>query len=175
MTLKGATSNQACAACRYQRKRCTPECPLAPHFRPEHPMIFKNAHKLFGVRNILRILEQIDSNYKTEAMQSIIYEANMRDQFPVHGCLSVICDLQYQIRQAEEELYNVLTWLSFYKQHHVTTLSQNVDHGLLQPVLPILSCDNANVCINAFWLQETYKSSNSNQNEIYPFFDNTEG
>ncbi|KAM0018874.1 putative transcription factor AS2-LOB family [Helianthus debilis subsp. tardiflorus] len=169
-TLKGAASNQACAACKHQRKRCTPECALAPHFRPEHPKVFKNAHKLFGVRNILRILEQINPDHKTEAMQTLIYEANMRDQFPVHGCLNVICDLQYQIRQAEEELYNVLTWLSFYKQHHegqhVPTLSNGVDHGLLQPgnealalfrqdfatTLPVSSCDNPNVCINAFWI-----------------------
>ncbi|KVH98822.1 lateral organ boundaries domain-containing protein [Cynara cardunculus var. scolymus] len=115
MTLKGGTS-QACAACKYQRKRCTPECALAPHFRPEHTEIFKNAHKLFGVRKILRILEKIDPSQKTEAMRSIIYQANMRDRFPVHGCLGEIYHLQYQIRQAEKELYAVLSHLHFYKQ-----------------------------------------------------------
>lgn len=115
MTLKGGTT-QACAACKYQRKRCTPECALAPHFRPEHTEIFKNAHKLFGVRKILRILEKIDPSQKTEAMRSIIYQANMRDRFPVHGCLGEIYHLQYQIRQAEKELYAVLSQLQFYKQ-----------------------------------------------------------
>ncbi|PWA39779.1 LOB domain-containing protein 27 [Artemisia annua] len=126
MTLKGGTS-QACAACKYQRKRCTPECLLAPHFRPEQTEIFKNAHKLFGVRNILRILEQIDPSQKTEAMRSIIYQANMRDRSPVHGCLGVIYQLQYQLRQAEKELYAVLSQLEYYKQNqrrqHEITLS----------------------------------------------------
>ncbi|XP_022006374.2 LOB domain-containing protein 27 [Helianthus annuus] len=116
MTLKGGTS-QACAACKYQRKRCTPECALAPHFRPEQTEIFKNAHKLFGVRNILRILEQVDPAMKNEAMRSIIYQANMRDRSPVHGCLGVIYQLQYQIRQAEKELYTVFSQLELYKQN----------------------------------------------------------
>ncbi|XP_071714384.1 LOB domain-containing protein 27 [Rutidosis leptorrhynchoides] len=115
MTLKGGTS-QACAACKYQRKRCTPECALAPHFRPEQTEIFKNAHKLFGVKNILQTLKQIDPSQKTEAMRSIIYEANMRERFPVHGCLGIICELQHHIRQAEKELYAVLSQLEFYKQ-----------------------------------------------------------
>ncbi|KAI3686480.1 hypothetical protein L1987_80158 [Smallanthus sonchifolius] len=207
MTLKGA----ACAACKYQRKRCTSECMLAPYFRPEDPVLFRNAHKLFGVRNILRILEKINPNHREEAMRSIIYEANMRDQFPVHGCLNVICELQCQIRQAEDELYSVLTWLAFCKQHHerqhVTTLSHGVDHGMLQSgneavvlfrqdstaLLPVSSCDNANVCMHASWLQDAYKLSNSghkslvsrpliieedtihdHHDEIYPLFDNTE-
>ncbi|KAL4566552.1 hypothetical protein LXL04_030669 [Taraxacum kok-saghyz] len=117
MTLKGATTH-ACAACKYQRKRCNPDCPLAPHFRPEHPVVFKNAHKLFGVKNILRILEVIDPHHKTEAMRSIIYEANMRDRFPVHGCLTAVYDLRLQIRQAEDELHDVLTLIAFCKQYH---------------------------------------------------------
>ncbi|KAK1427187.1 hypothetical protein QVD17_15870 [Tagetes erecta] len=115
MTLKGGTS-QACAACKYQRKRCTPECALAPHFRPEQTEIFKNAHKLFGVRNILRILEQVDPAQKNEAMRSIIYQANMRERSPVHGCLGVIYQLQYQIKQSEKEFYAVCNQLQAYKQ-----------------------------------------------------------
>ncbi|KAK1407284.1 hypothetical protein QVD17_38898 [Tagetes erecta] len=184
MTFKGATTNQACAACKYQRKRCTPECALAPHFRPENPLVFRNAHKLFGVRNILRILKQINPNHKAEAMRSIMYEANMRDMFPVHGCLNVIRDFQYQIRQAEEELYNVLTWLAFYKQQHerqhVTTLPHVVDHGVLQlgneafallrhdstASMPVASCDNANESINAFSLQDMYKSSDCDHKSL---------
>ncbi|CAI9266717.1 unnamed protein product [Lactuca saligna] len=122
MTLKGGTT-QACAACKYQRKRCTPECPLAPHFRPEHTEIFKNAHKLFGVKNILKVLDQIDPSQKTEAMRSMIYQANMRDRFPVHGCYGIVIQLQIQIRQTEKELYAVLSQLEFYKnqrpQHEI--------------------------------------------------------
>lgn len=167
MTLKGATTTQACAACKYQRKRCTPECVLAPYFRPEHPLVFKNAHKLFGVRNILRILKQVNPLDKSEAIQSITYEANMRGQFPVHGCLTVICDLRFKIMQAEEELSSILTQLAFYKQHHerleMTTWSPVVSRNLLQFGMTAIQCGNplfrqnvtTNVGLNSLWLQET--------------------
>nr|GEW62052.1 hypothetical protein [Tanacetum cinerariifolium] len=187
MTLKGGTS-QACAACKYQRKRCTPECALAPHFRPEQTEIFKNAHKLFGVRNILRILEQIDPSQKTEAMRSIIYQANMRDRSPVHGCLGVIYQLQYQIRQAEKELYAVLSQLEYYKQNqrrqHEITLSpmdSSPESQQLQLALPISFSGNENVndgynTSNNVMHNESKDNMNMKEvthdyDELYPFFD----
>ncbi|XP_062026082.1 LOB domain-containing protein 27-like [Rosa rugosa] len=117
MTLKGATS-QACAACKYQRRKCTPECPLAPYFPPDQPKMFQNAHKLFGVCNILKILKSVDPCLKFETMKSIIYQANIRDKFPVYGCWEVIWQLQYQIMVAEQELQNVHKQLALYRQHH---------------------------------------------------------
>lgn len=116
MTLKGGTS-QACAACKFQRRRCHSECPLAPYFPPDQPKMFQNAHKLFGVSNILKILKNLDADQKTEAMRSIIHQANIRDKYPVHGCWGVICQLRYQIWQAEEELHAVLAQLDMYRQH----------------------------------------------------------
>ncbi|KAJ6688062.1 LOB DOMAIN-CONTAINING PROTEIN 27-RELATED [Salix koriyanagi] len=79
MTLKGGTS-QACASCKYQRRKCSSECPLAPYFPPDQPKMFQNAHKLFGVRKILKILENLESHQQEEAMRSIIYQANIRDR-----------------------------------------------------------------------------------------------
>ncbi|KAL8261341.1 hypothetical protein R6Q59_025390 [Mikania micrantha] len=181
MTLKGGTS-QACAACKYQRKRCTPECALAPHFRPEQTEIFKNAHKLFGVRNILRILEQVEPALKNEAMRSIIYQANMRDRSPVFGCLGVIYQLQYQIRHAEKELYAVVSELELCKQNQRDiTLSPPVDsspesqhlHGLTlfqndsrhQPVAASFQTDgyNVNSAINI----DSKDNNNSNNNLMW--------
>nr|XP_043638504.1 LOB domain-containing protein 27-like [Erigeron canadensis] len=49
-------------------------------------------------------------------MRSIIYEANMRERFPVHGCLTIIVELHNHIEQASKELYAVQSQLEFYKQ-----------------------------------------------------------
>ncbi|KAB2633458.1 LOB domain-containing protein 27-like [Pyrus ussuriensis x Pyrus communis] len=117
MTLKGTTS-QACAACKYQRRKCTAECPLAPYFPADQPKMYQNAHKLFGVSNILKILKNLDPRQKVEAMRSIIYQANLRDKFPVYGCWEVIRQLQYQILAAEEQLQAVHQQLAMYRQHH---------------------------------------------------------
>lgn len=80
--------------------------------------MFQNAHKLFGVCNILKILNSVDPCLKFETMKSIIYQANIRDKFPVYGCWEVIWQLQYQIMVAEQELQNVHKQLALYRQHH---------------------------------------------------------
>ncbi|KAL8118257.1 uncharacterized protein LOC141661576 [Apium graveolens] len=124
MTLKGGTS-QACAACKYQRRKCTSECVLAPYFPPDEPNKFRNAHRLFGVRNISKILEELDPTQKSEAMRSIIFQANIRDKYPVHGCLGVIMQYQYQIRQLEDELQAVLAQLALYRQQEMSAVAPN--------------------------------------------------
>ncbi|KAK0587025.1 hypothetical protein LWI29_016291 [Acer saccharum] len=131
MTLKGGTS-QACAACKYQRRRCSSECPLKPYFPPDQPKMFQNAHKLFGVCNILKILKNLDADQKTEAMRSIIHQANIRDQYPVHGCMGVIKKLRDQIWMAEEELHAVLLQLDMYRQHY----QQQISSSLPDDVVP---------------------------------------
>ncbi|XP_040988570.1 LOB domain-containing protein 27 [Juglans microcarpa x Juglans regia] len=117
MTLKGGTSH-ACAACKYQRRRCSAECPLAPYFPAEQPKLFQNAHKLFGVRNMLKILEHLEPSQKNEAMWSIICQANIRDKSPVYGCWGITRQLQYQVLLAEEELQAVNAQLEMYRQQH---------------------------------------------------------
>ncbi|XP_062114953.1 LOB domain-containing protein 27 [Humulus lupulus] len=115
MTLKGGTS-QACAACKYQRRRCTQTCLLAPFFPPDQPEIFQHAHKLFGVSNILKILKKLPSEQHALTMKSIIYQANERRRDPVHGCLGIICQLRYQIWSCEQELFAVLNRLQMCRQ-----------------------------------------------------------
>ncbi|XP_052182288.1 LOB domain-containing protein 27-like [Diospyros lotus] len=134
MTLKGGTS-QACAACKYQRRRCSSECPLAPYFPPDQPKMFQNAHRLFGVSNIRKILEHIDPSQKMEAMRSIICQANIRERFPVHGCCYVIRQLEYLIHLAEEELHAVHAQLAIYRQNnqqHEISCSPNESTSKLQ-------------------------------------------
>jgi len=83
--------NKACAACKYQRRKCTRECVLAPYFPADKPKMFGEAHRLYGVSNIQKILNKInDKGKRDQAMTSIIIESNIRAKFPVHGCLHVI-------------------------------------------------------------------------------------
>ncbi|KAF2311362.1 hypothetical protein GH714_022075 [Hevea brasiliensis] len=60
-------------------------------------------------------------------MRSVIYQANVRDRFPVHGCWGIICQLHYQIRQAEEELHAVHAQLEMYRQHQQHQISSLTD------------------------------------------------
>ncbi|CAA0826631.1 LOB domain-containing protein 27 [Striga hermonthica] len=115
MTLKNGTG-QACAACKYQRRRCTPECLLAPFFPADQPKMFQYVHRLFGVKNIQNLLKELSPEQKPMAMKSIKFHAAMRDKYPVYGCLVEIQQLTYQIQMAEEELQAILQQLAYYRQ-----------------------------------------------------------
>ncbi|KAJ8750154.1 hypothetical protein K2173_014069 [Erythroxylum novogranatense] len=119
MTIKGGTS-QACAVCKYQRRRCKKDCPLAPYFPADQQKVFQDAHRLFGVSNIMKILKEVHPDEHDEAMKSIKFESEMRAKFPVHGCLGVIWHLRLQELQIVEELRYVKAWLAFYRDQQVT-------------------------------------------------------
>ncbi|XP_010550093.1 PREDICTED: LOB domain-containing protein 12-like [Tarenaya hassleriana] len=110
MTLKGSSSgagSQACAVCKYQRRRCKKDCLLAPYFPADQPKVFQNAHRLFGVSNIQKILKDVPPDQREEAVKSIKYESFIRSRFPVHGCCEVIWHLRYQLHHATEQLRHI--------------------------------------------------------------------
>ncbi|XP_068652723.1 LOB domain-containing protein 22-like [Aristolochia californica] len=109
------SGTQACAACKYQRRKCTPDCILAPYFPPENQRQFLNAHRLFGVSNILKIIRNLDPIQRSEAMRSIIFQADARARDPVGGCYAMIVDLWRQIQHQSAELDNVMRYLAVYR------------------------------------------------------------
>ncbi|XP_057444747.1 LOB domain-containing protein 27-like [Lotus japonicus] len=119
--------NKACAACKYQRRRCAKDCALSPYFPADKPKMFSNAHRLFGVSNIIRILKQVEPDERDEAMKSIIYESDIRAKYPQQGCYGVILQYQALIYKAMEELRYVQMLLAFIKQaHHHPRQNQNL-------------------------------------------------
>ena len=109
-------ANHACASCKHQRKRCDSNCELAPYFPAKRYHEFQNAHKLFGVSNILKIITMIEPHQRQAAADSILIEGNAWKTYPEHGCLGVIKDLTEQISFQEKQLSVVNHHLAFYKQ-----------------------------------------------------------
>ncbi|KAL5755694.1 hypothetical protein ACOSQ2_020440 [Xanthoceras sorbifolium] len=109
------TTTQACAACKYQRRKCAPDCILAPYFPHDRQRQFLNAHKLFGVSNITKIIKYLEPPEKDEAMKTIIFQSDVRANDPVGGCYRIIRDLQRQIEFTKAELELVLHQLAIYR------------------------------------------------------------
>ncbi|KAG7560043.1 Lateral organ boundaries LOB [Arabidopsis thaliana x Arabidopsis arenosa] len=177
MTLKGGTSG-ACAACKYQRRRCAADCPLAPYFPAEQPKLFQNVHRLFGVRSIVKILEKLDETQKPEAMKSIIFQSYVRDRSPVYGCLGVTQQLQYMIWLAEEELKAVNSQLQLYRsqpqngQNQYQNQNQNQNHNHSQ-MIHELGGDNKqqeDVTSQQLDLGMGLNVNNNQSNIVTPFF-----
>ncbi|CAN6202276.1 unnamed protein product [Urochloa humidicola] len=115
MATGGGAGSAACAACKYQRRRCTPDCPLAEFFPQDRSRVFRNAHRLFGVSNILKTLARAGREKRREAMHCIIYESQAWDINPATGCVPIIQDLQRRIRQAELDLRRAYAGIQAYR------------------------------------------------------------
>ncbi|KAJ4833788.1 hypothetical protein Tsubulata_014703 [Turnera subulata] len=115
-TSSSSTSKRpACAACKYQRKRCTRDCPLAPFFPAHCHKEFRNVHRLFGVKNVIGILNRVPHDKKADAMTSVVYEANARAVDPVRGCTHWIFLLELRVKHMEDELRRVRRDIAEYK------------------------------------------------------------
>ncbi|CAL5429278.1 unnamed protein product [Camellia sinensis] len=121
----GTNVSQACAACKYQRRKCAPDCPLAPHFPQHQHKHFLNVHKLFGVSNIVKVLKTVRSFEEETAMKSMIFHANVRANDPVGGCHRIIRELEQQIQHYEAELEVVLRQLVVCRVENVVNEMQN--------------------------------------------------
>lgn len=116
--MAGSTTGggSACAACKYLRRKCIPECPFAPYFPAEHAAKFAAVHKIFGVSNITKMLNDLPEHAREDAVSSLAYEADARVKDPVYGCVAAISILQQQVLHLQAELGSVrselLRWQS---------------------------------------------------------------
>ncbi|KAK9168957.1 hypothetical protein Syun_001097 [Stephania yunnanensis] len=93
-----------CAACKILRRRCTEKCVLAPYFPPNEPLKFTIAHRVFGASNIIKFLQELPEVQRVDAVSSMVYEANARIRDPIYGSAGVICQLQKQVSELQEQL-----------------------------------------------------------------------
>ncbi|XP_004234884.2 protein ASYMMETRIC LEAVES 2-like [Solanum lycopersicum] len=109
------SSYSPCAACKFLRRKCQPECVFAPYFPPDQPQKFANVHKIFGASNVTKLLNELQPHQREDAVNSLAYEADMRLRDPVYGCVGVISLLQHQLRQLQLDLSCAKSELSKYQ------------------------------------------------------------
>ncbi|KAG5254526.1 LOB domain protein [Salix suchowensis] len=97
-------SNSPCAACKFLRRKCMPDCIFAPYFPPEEPQKFANVHKIFGASNVSKLLNEVLPHQREDAVNSLAYEAEARMKDPVYGCVGAISVLQRQVIRLQKEL-----------------------------------------------------------------------
>ncbi|CAJ2661105.1 LOB domain-containing protein 7-like [Trifolium pratense] len=100
----GNGTTQACAACKYQRRKCGPTCILAPYFPHDRQKQFLNAHKLFGVGKITNMIKNVPPELRDVTMGTIMYQSDMRAIDPVGGCYRALQQLQSQCEFFQAEL-----------------------------------------------------------------------
>ncbi|KAG0501601.1 hypothetical protein HPP92_001673 [Vanilla planifolia] len=93
-----------CAACKFLRRKCQPECLFAPYFLADQPQKFVSVHRVFGASNVTKLLNEIPPRDREDAVNSLAYEAEMRLRDPVYGCVGVISVLHHELRKLQLEL-----------------------------------------------------------------------
>uniref|UniRef100_A0A0D9WGK1 LOB domain-containing protein n=1 Tax=Leersia perrieri TaxID=77586 RepID=A0A0D9WGK1_9ORYZ len=83
----GAGTGSPCAACKFLRRKCQPDCVFAPYFPPDNPQKFVHVHRVFGASNVTKLLNELHPYQREDAVNSLAYEADMRLRDPVYGCV----------------------------------------------------------------------------------------
>ncbi|GAB4836670.1 LOB domain-containing protein 4 [Ancistrocladus abbreviatus] len=93
-----------CAACKLLRRKCAADCVFAPYFPADEPQKFANVHRVFGASNVNKMLQELPVHQRSDAVSSMVYEANARVRDPVYGCVGAISSLQQQIDALQTQL-----------------------------------------------------------------------
>ncbi|XP_017428643.1 LOB domain-containing protein 12 [Vigna angularis] len=97
-------TSSPCASCKLLRRRCSPDCILAPYFPSNDLCKFAMVHKVFGCSNITKILKNVPVEQRGDAVRSLVYEANARIRNPVYGCVGIISKLETQVSELQMQL-----------------------------------------------------------------------
>uniref|UniRef100_A0A251K0E5 LOB domain-containing protein n=1 Tax=Manihot esculenta TaxID=3983 RepID=A0A251K0E5_MANES len=109
-----SSSNSPCAACKFLRRKCTPECIFAPYFPSDQPLKFSSVHRVFGASNVAKLLNELNTAQREDAVNSLAYEAEERLRDPVYGCVGLISILQQRLKQLQNDLYHAKKELAQY-------------------------------------------------------------
>ncbi|GMI80892.1 LOB domain-containing protein 21 [Hibiscus trionum] len=107
-------STSSCAACKLLKRRCGPNCIFAPYFRSDEPKKFAKVHKVFGASNVSKILIEVPEEQREDTVNSLAYEAEVRLQDPVYGCIGAIALLQRKMVELQHDLTLARARLALY-------------------------------------------------------------
>ncbi|KAL0290468.1 UNVERIFIED_CONTAM: LOB domain-containing protein 21 [Sesamum calycinum] len=133
-------SSSSCAACKFLKRRCTPNCQFAPYFRSDEPKKFAKVHKVFGASNVSKILNEVAEEQREETVNSLVYEAEVRLQDPVYGCIGAIASLQHKMGELQHDLILARARLACYvdqQQRHDSESFFDIDHVNMAPLVDI--------------------------------------
>uniref|UniRef100_A0A2N9I6C5 Response regulatory domain-containing protein n=1 Tax=Fagus sylvatica TaxID=28930 RepID=A0A2N9I6C5_FAGSY len=100
-------------ACKYLRRRCPSDCIFSPYFPPNDPQRFECVHKIYGASNVGKMLQKLPPHLRSQAADTLYFEAQCRNQDPVYGCVGIVSQLHQQITIAESQLAKTQAEIAF--------------------------------------------------------------
>eukprot|EP00253_Pinus_taeda_P028874 PITA_28874 len=90
--------------CKIEKKECLDNCTMLYRFVSEDLHKFSILHQVFGACNVIKMIEELPTDQRVEAINSMVYEASARLQDPALGCAGIIQRLQLQISDLESQI-----------------------------------------------------------------------
>ncbi|KAJ8769451.1 hypothetical protein K2173_002941 [Erythroxylum novogranatense] len=131
-------SSSSCAACKFLKRRCSPNCIFAPYFRSDEPKKFAKVHKVFGASNVSKILIEVPEQQREDTVNSLAYEAEARLRDPVYGCIGAIALLQRKMIELQVDLALARARLARYAANSSSTIFS--DRGAIEPFCELPVC-----------------------------------
>ncbi|XP_030946113.1 LOB domain-containing protein 24-like [Quercus lobata] len=119
-----------CAVCKYLRRRCPSDCIFSPYFPPNDPQRFSCVHRIYGASNVGKMLQQLPSHLRSQAADTLYFEAQYRLQDPVYGCVGIISQLHQQINSAESQVAKIQAEISFLNSNAQEVEEPQVDQHI---------------------------------------------
>ncbi|BFI17656.1 protein MpASLBD8 [Marchantia polymorpha subsp. ruderalis] len=98
----------ACGACKclYGKRKweCKVDCIFAPYFPAEDTLKFSNLLKVFGYRNVRKMLQNLPESSREDAVTSLCFEAEARIKDPVYGCSGELYRTQKSMSELMQRL-----------------------------------------------------------------------
>ncbi|KAL5974109.1 hypothetical protein ACLOJK_030772 [Asimina triloba] len=89
---------------------------------------FACVHKIYGASNLTKMLQQhVPVHLRPQAANSLSFEAHVRVQDPVYGCVGIIHQLQHEIYMTQYELAKIQAHLAIYDAQMLPPTSQAHD------------------------------------------------
>ena len=130
--MNDAGARGKCAACKYQRKQCLENCPLAPFFPSNKFDDFKNVSRLYKVSTIIEMLNSVAENEKKAKMvETLILEAKIRSENPVYGSIAIQNKLKLQIEETMKEIDLVKKTTDYFKELRKREFCPKVNFSLI--------------------------------------------
>ncbi|KAF8014762.1 hypothetical protein BT93_H0534 [Corymbia citriodora subsp. variegata] len=152
-TVSAKPDSRACAACRHQRRKCRLDCQWAEFFPAALPQTFANARALYGLRNMNELTRHLPPELRRIAMETIIFESNVRAFDRIGGCYHTIRDLAARVRLVECELRRAHQLLALLRG---SELSANNNLGLAQK-----SSEDQEVSLRDYFMTDDLGASTS--------------
>ena len=130
--MNDAGARGKCAACKYQRKRCQENCPLAQFFPSNKFEDFQNVSRLYKVSTIIEMLNSVaDNEKKAKMVETLILEAKIRSENPVYGSIAIQNKLKLQIEETMKEIDLVKKTTDYFKELRKRAFFPKVNFSLI--------------------------------------------